>query len=253
MNTPCQHPRPAAEPRRAFTLIEMLVVIAVIAVCGSLLLPAVARAKSSAHRAKCVSNLRQLGFAGLMYADDNEGLAFRYSFGSTNGGKLYWFGWLQDGPEEMREFDLTQGVLWPYLQGGGVELCPSLPYHSALFKHKARGAAYGYGYNLHLAGTFTAPPASLLALDRPTEIAVFADAAQVNTFQAPASPSNPMLEEFYYINATERTAHFRHQNLAMTVFADGHAGGENPAAGSLDPRLPAQWVARLPASILRLK
>ena len=37
-----------------------------------------------------------------------------------------------------------------YIGGGGVELCPALPYHLAGFKLKAAGAAYGYGYNLHL-------------------------------------------------------------------------------------------------------
>ncbi len=237
--------------RAAFTLIELLATVACIAILAALLLPSISKARASGNGARCLSNLHQIGLAAHLYWNDYNGVAFLDRSDYTNGGWRYWFGWLQDGAEGQRDFDPSQGPLWPYIQGRGIEICPSLNTFAPYYKPKARGAAYGYGYNI-LVGTRGTEGIRVGAAAAPSALAIFADCAQVNDFLAPASPDHPMLEEFYYFdtNTVSATVHFRHRRRSQTWFADGHAAGEMLDPGSEDRRLPPEWVARLRPAIV---
>ncbi len=189
----------------AFTLVELLVVIAVIALLMALLVPVLGRAREQARRALCLSNLRQLTAAWIAYADQNDGKL-------VNGCAFSWRlrhketpwsnrreakGWLgrafQAADRESLLADPNKGALWPYLQDIDVYRCASgLPGHLATYQVVA-GAN---GANLEGTATNLSPEATaigervgrtVLHLTRitdivspgPAERAVFIDAGQV--------------------------------------------------------------------------
>ena len=234
-------------------MIELLIVIAIIAILAALLLPALGKGKASAQRAQCESNLRQLGIAAQMYWSDNNGNSFHYSQGATNNGVLYWFGWINSTlPEGQRPFDLSSGSLYPYVVGSGVRLCPSPVWSSPQFKLKGTNVIFSYGCNSYVFGGPGQTAVKISKITVPTGTAVFADSGQVNDFEQPASRASPMFEEWYYVdtNTSYPNGHFRHTQKADVVFVDGHVNLEKPVAGSIDERLPSLVFGRLRPEIL---
>jgi prepilin-type N-terminal cleavage/methylation domain-containing protein/prepilin-type processing-associated H-X9-DG protein len=107
---------------KGFTLIELLVVIAIIGILAAILFPVFARARESARRASCMSNLKQIGLGIMMYTQDyDEGYPFTRNFEYTGAAQDWWYNFLQ-----------------PYVKSKQVFYCPSI---------SNKNIYYNYGNN----------------------------------------------------------------------------------------------------------
>ncbi len=107
--------------RKGFTLIELLVVIAIIAILAAILFPVFARAREKARQSSCLSNVKQLMLAIMMYAQDyDETLPYASAWGEA--ATPSYITWYQ--------------ALMPYVKNSQIIVCPSYPNQSI-----------GYGWN----------------------------------------------------------------------------------------------------------
>ncbi len=219
-------------------------VISILGLLSALLAPSLGRAMDAARQAACRSNIRQMQLAFQMYLDDHDGAFFPFRARISEGTLWYWGLETGSGTEGSRALDKTRARLWPYLQSlNGVEICPSLAYNASYFKPKYEVASYGYALNAYLMRGMPHSARSGVRNQRqvlnPAQLIAWADSAQINTWQAPASPQNPMIEEWYYLDgAAPPKFHFRHGGNLSAAFMDGSVRSLPPHR--LDPRCDGQ-------------
>lgn len=124
INAPADHCRGGNRPglRSGFTLVELLVVIGIIALLVSILLPALNKAREAATMTACLSNIRQLSLAVIMYANDHGGWA------PDNVDKPYpQPGWESGWANRLTALKYTpEGALNPLDTPRGIYLCPAV-------------------------------------------------------------------------------------------------------------------------------
>jgi prepilin-type N-terminal cleavage/methylation domain-containing protein/prepilin-type processing-associated H-X9-DG protein len=226
-----------------FTLVELLTVLAVLALVMSIVLPSLMSARGIARRTTCGANLRGIQQASSLYYASNLWAYFPYCESRSDGSLWYWGFEKGQGTasEGARPIDVSRARLAPYIQQGSqVRLCPETRRDMPYLKPKFNLAGYGYAINYTmLSGTSFCGRESgdFGSVFAPAETVVWADSMQINTFQAPASATNPMLEEWYYLSNKPQDLpnfHFRHLKQCNAAFADGSVRPLKPY--TLDPR-----------------
>jgi len=224
-----------------FTLIELLVVIAVIALLAAILFPVFARARERARATSCLSNLKQLGLAALMYAQDWDERFPPFGYLIDASHYQFWYGMQEGSWPGPFTYDLTKGLLEPYKKNVQILRCPSFSP-----THPIYGDGLGYGYNYGWNGATTVgvagdvfagiPPASLGELADAAGTIVFGDAALhfdpmawpippvgSATWESTAIVAPSTLLYWGYPSMEYRFHDLRHFERANMVFADGHA------------------------------
>jgi prepilin-type processing-associated H-X9-DG protein/prepilin-type N-terminal cleavage/methylation domain-containing protein len=193
--------------RRAFTLVEMLTVIVVIAILGALSFGLAKRLKASATAAKCAGNLRQIGTGYQSFVADN------------NGSLPYTWDYAMSAVTEIGPYINVPGW-WSMLKGEPevVSVCPA--------DDKTRRDGWpSYAFNIHLGDSRNGPRKKMIAFSSPNRICVAGD-----------GPSNGRGDLFLIDdqarNTDSKSAGFqwelRHSGGANVLFLDGHVDHMKP-------------------------
>lgn len=234
-------------PGRGFTLLELLVVIAIVSILASLILPALARAKSRAQGTFCLNNTRQLLLAWTMYGDEHNG-RLAYNLGSGNASatdastpkstgfdmSLNWVNNVLDwnlSSDNTNTATLTAGGLGPYLnKAAAVYRCPSdNVLSSTQSKAGWTGRVRSYSMNAMVgdAGSFSQTGNNV---NNPDYVQFFKFssipvAAKIFVFldEHPDTISDGYFLNKAYYTEWQRLPASYHDGAASFSFADGHA------------------------------
>lgn len=180
--------------KKGFTLIELLVVIAIIAILAAILFPVFAKARDKARQATCLSNVKQLTLALLMYADDNdETLPVGYLSSGAGPG--------QPVKNALSEEGFPMDTTWPtailsYVKSTKIFHCPNDKQGRVGYSYagcdEPGGGAMMYYYS------FDASSGQLGAIEDP-----------VNTAMMLCQPVNPLCNTQFNWGPTDPTPYFR--------------------------------------------
>jgi len=221
---------------RAFTLVELLVVIGIIGLLIGILLPALIVARQKSQAVACSSNIRQLAVASLAYVQDEHGFwpPAHVNFYMENLSRWHGVRTALNLP-----FDFAKSPLLKYLQTAQIKKCPS--FEPAIPGFEA--ACGGYGYNNHYLGSSSDQPdlaslplgpdewdqrvgnvpAKQVQIRRSAEKIAFTDAAMMTKTYIEYSFAEPPTTTW---GPTSPSIHFRHRGRANIAWADGHVTAE---------------------------
>jgi len=205
--------------QRGFTIIELLIVIAIISMLSSILVPSLSRAKAVARRVACLSNIRNMVIAANHYATVHDGTFPISQYCPSDVTKYTYVAW---DYRYRADGKLDPGLLWSEGQDLAVLQCPSYDGPANWFGDKYTGYNYNTSYTGHGQGEAIAAPARIIDVKDPTNCALFGDgenSAGANKFmRSPFTATGDRL----FTQRCAGTQGFRHIGTTNVGFCDGH-------------------------------
>ncbi len=225
--------RPRRNSGRAFTLIELLIVIAIIAMLVSVLLPSLSQAKQLAKNVMCLSNLRNFAMAAQTYAEGYRGTYPIASY-STFTPKFTSYAWdFITSTDADGNATVKSGLLWQGDDRRKAQQCPSFDGAANWLSDPYTGYNYNTSYIGRGMGTSSMTPANLEDVRRPSNTAMFGDGeygSGANKFMRapwgnPADGGHHGKKSFDigFSGRSAGTQGYRHLQRTNVAFCDGHA------------------------------